>query len=155
MRSDDNKQTKVVRYSGSTKKQTIQWDDQGKSLFSSDYFNNTKYLSENRNLDICVADRYASAVIVVSAAGELRFRYTNPLSTFCPYGITTDSQANILTADYLNHCIHIIDQNGYFLHYIHNCGLHYPRGLCVDSNDNLFVVEVSTGKGKKLQYNDN
>ena len=155
MDSDDEKQTKVVRYLGSTEKQSIQWDDQGKALYTSGKSFYTKYLSENRNLDICVADRYASAVIVVSAAGELRFRYTNPLSTFCPYGITTDSQANILTADYLNHCIHIIDQNGYFLHYIHNCGLHYPRGLCVNSSDNLFVVEVSTGKGKKLQYNDN
>ena len=154
MDSDDEKQTKVVRYLGSTEKQSIQWDDQGKALYTSGKSFYTKYLSENRNLDICVADRYASAVIVVSAAGELRFRYTNPLSTFCPYGITTDSQANILTADYLNHCIHIIDQNGYFLHYIHNCGFRYPRGICVDSSDNLFVVEVSTGKVKKLQYND-
>ena len=96
MTSDDTdwRKTKVMRYTGLTEKQSIQWDYYGEPLYSSGFF--YKYLSENRNLDICVADRGARAIVVVNAAGKLRFRYTCPPSTpretFYPVSITTDSQ---------------------------------------------------------------
>ncbi|XP_062600377.1 tripartite motif-containing protein 55-like [Saccostrea cucullata] len=153
MDSDDGKQTKVVRYNGSKrKKQTIQFDDKGKPLYSSGFC--YRKIIENRNLDICISDNGAHAVVVINQAGKLIFKYTGhtPAPTtkpFSPQGITTDSQSHILTADVNNHCVHIIDQNGQFLRYI-DCGLTYPQGLCTDTNDNLFVAHQR--KLRKLKY---
>ncbi|XP_061194044.1 tripartite motif-containing protein 2-like [Saccostrea echinata] len=153
MFSNDYTQAKVVRYSGKfIEKQIIQFDDKGKPLYSSGTHN--RYVNENRNLDICVSDSGAGAVVVVNQAGKLRFRYTGHTQKNRPYfpqGITTDSWGHILTSDYDNHCVHIIDQDGQFLHYI-DCGMHYPLGLCTDTNDNLFVAQCQINQVMKIKY---
>lgn len=152
---DDKKQSQIVRYSGSTEKQIIQFDDEGKPLFSTAQLG---AICENRNLNICVIDIEACAVVVVNQAGKLRFKYTGPDSestsekSFDPVGISTDSQSQILVADYDNNRIHIVDQNGHFLCFIDKCDMRHPYGLYVDVGDNLYVTEFDRGQVKKIQY---
>lgn len=141
MFSANHSQSKVVRYSGYTEKQSIQFN-KGKPLYAGN--DEIKYITENKNNDICVADCLAGAVVVVNQDGKLRFRYTGYISftrknLFEPYGITTDSQIRILTADGDNHCIHILNEDGQFLCCIENCDLADPWGVCVDNEYYLFV----------------
>lgn len=155
MSSDECNETKVVRYSNFREEQTIQFDDVGRPLYSSGSLFKYKYLCENRNMDICVADSYAKAVVVVGAKGNFRFKYTGHLPAtkeFYPYGITSDSNGKILVVDTNNRCIHILDQDGHFIRYVDNCDLGHPWGICADTKDNLFVTELITGNVKKIQY---
>ena len=141
MDNDDETQSKVVRFNNFVEIQTIQRDEYMVPLYSS---GGIKHITENKNLDICVADNLAEAVIVVNQAGKLRFKYTgNRSKTFHPAGITTDTQRRILTADCVNHYIHILNEDGQFLKYIENVGFKFPCGLCMDPADNLLVATQS------------
>lgn len=141
--SYDEKQTQVVRYTDSSKKQTIRVNSNGKPLYSFGYYN--KFICENKNLDICVSDYGAGAIVVVNQTGKLRFIYTGSPGTtkglFFPSGIATDSQSQILTAESNSQCIHIIDQDGQFLRDIKHNDLHFPRVLCMNNSGNIFVAE--------------
>ncbi|XP_062608630.1 uncharacterized protein LOC134270425 [Saccostrea cucullata] len=61
----------------------------------------SRYITENRNLNICVSDSGARAAVVVNQAGKLRFRYTGftpapKNEPFSSRGITRDNQSHIV-----------------------------------------------------------
>lgn len=149
--NDYNNSSKVVRYCGSTEKQTIQFNDDGQSLYSP---GGKKYLAENKNFDICVADHDAHAVVVVNQDGKLRYRYTGQTATeesFDPVGIATDSQSRVLIAADKSRIIHVLDQEGTFLSIIKMPMYMYSKtGLCVDINDCVLVAD--SNKVYKIKY---
>lgn len=164
----DNRKTRIVRYSEIIVLQTIDITDSCRPLFSV-YGNvpSCKYICENRNFDICVSDCDHNVVVVLDHTGKIRFKYYgHPYreeEEFWPKGITTDSQSRILIADSNSPCIHILDKDGRFLRFIYVstfktpygvyfCDFETPSGVCVDTRDNLFVVEQNRGTVKKIQY---
>ncbi|XP_048745879.2 E3 ubiquitin-protein ligase TRIM71-like [Ostrea edulis] len=152
--NDYGRETRVVRYHGREEKEIIQFESKGKPLYS--VGPNQKCICENRNFDICVADRDACAVVVVSQDTKFRFRYKgNPSSLrkteFRPKGITTDILSNILVSDLGNACVHVVDQNGKFLTVI-NCPRVDPRGLCVGLDNYLYVADYASGDVIKIRF---
>ncbi|XP_078329499.1 uncharacterized protein LOC111112205 [Crassostrea virginica] len=154
MRSKDETQSRVVRYSGTTETMVIQNDRQGKPLFSVG-ISYVLLLTENGNGDICMADHAAKAVVVVNTSGELRFKYQGNRSpkpkykSFQPYQIATDVNQQILINDDSNDIVHIIDKDGKFLRYIE-----YPcnGGLSIDSDHNLIAGNLKYGEIRIIRY---
>lgn len=76
----DDQQEKVVRYSGFTENQSIQFDDKNRPLYSgSRSYRFSKCITENKTLDICVADCEAGVVVVVNQAGKLPLHWSSIL----------------------------------------------------------------------------
>jgi hypothetical protein len=154
LRSKDRKESKVVRYCGTTEKQTIQYDKQGQPLFSSDSLS-ALHLTENGNRDICVADFGGKAVVVVNAAGGLRFTYRGNLSQnskfaeFKPLFIAANIYHHILINDNINDIVHIINSDGNFICYIeYRCN----GGLSIDADQRLVIGDEASGQIKVIKY---
>ncbi|XP_062586151.1 uncharacterized protein LOC134247778 [Saccostrea cucullata] len=115
-------------------------------LVYTDYYNSTLNIVKNEKIEelISLQNWHPQCVCSTSSGDFLK-------QTFCPQGITTDSQSHILIADIDNDCVHIIDQDGQFLRYIY-CELSGPKGLCIDTNDNLFVAQWRNRQVKKIKY---
>lgn len=154
MRSLDSKRSRVVRYSGSIVIQEIENDKQGDPLFPV-YSESMLHLTENGNGDICVADCAGRAVVVVDSTGDLRFEYggniTRQLKTklFQPLKIANDNKLHILINDKSSDIVHIIDCDGNFIRYI-ECPCR--GGISVDTDQNLVVGELTTGKIRIIKY---
>ncbi|XP_078310573.1 uncharacterized protein LOC144618445 [Crassostrea virginica] len=143
-------EAKVTRYSKAGKEiQNIQRDNQGQRLYEW-----PNCITENINGDICTSDINKDAVVVLYKSGQHRFSYTGQGSGFCPYGICTDVLGHILVCEGLSNTVHLLDQDGGFLSIILSSqqGMTYPRGVCVDDENNLYVGQYGTNKVTVYKY---
>nr|XP_022295035.1 uncharacterized protein LOC111105154 [Crassostrea virginica] len=145
MTDDKDIASRVVRFESSKERQIVQYDKNGKKLFA--HGKNGKNVKENRNGDICVADYDGKAVVVTDKRGIFKFRYT---SLYCPLGIATDSQAQIIVR--YTPAVHIIDRIGNHIHKLNIHELSFEDiGLDIDNEDFLYLADTD-GTVKKIQY---
>ncbi|XP_078327958.1 uncharacterized protein LOC111114737 [Crassostrea virginica] len=145
-----DREAKVTRYSKTgTEIKNMKRDNQGQELY--DY---PHYITENINGDICTSDHNKQAVVVVNKSGQYRFSYKNQDSKFIPYGICTDVLGHILVCDRYSETVRMLDQDGGFLSIIlsEQQGIKYPRGVCVDAENNLYVGQYCTNTVKVYKY---
>ncbi|XP_062597972.1 protein PML-like [Saccostrea cucullata] len=141
---------KVTRYNKTGKElQNIQRDNKGQKLYSEPH-----YITENINGDICTSDWSKKAVVVVNKSGQHRFSYKGQESEFNPYGICTDVLGHILVCDGVSDTVHLLDQDGQFLSLLltQQQGVEYPRSVCVDDENNLYVGQRDTNTLTVYKY---
>ncbi|XP_062599556.1 uncharacterized protein LOC134261101 [Saccostrea cucullata] len=83
MHSDDSKQSKVARYSGSTEKQTIQFDDKGG-------------ITTDSQGHILTTDQINNCLHIIDQDGQF-LRYIN-CGVISPWGLCTDTNDNLFLA---------------------------------------------------------
>jgi hypothetical protein len=144
----------IVRYQGHTVTQEIYTDEDEEPIYEGGVL--PLYVVENNNGDVCASDANAGVVVVVNKSGRVRFKFDGTPAKrkkpFNPRHIVTDSMSQIIVADWINACLHILDQNGQFLRCVDNCELGKTCGLSVDSEGRLWVGLTNSGKVKVVQY---
>uniref|UniRef100_A0A8W8LTC4 B box-type domain-containing protein n=2 Tax=Magallana gigas TaxID=29159 RepID=A0A8W8LTC4_MAGGI len=147
---DTDREAKVTRYNKTgTEIQNIQRDNKGQTLYSVPH-----YITENINGDVCVSDYNKHAVVVVDKSGQHRFSYTGQGSGIYPYGICTDVLGHILVCDSISDTVHLLDQDGQFLSLLitPQQGITFPRSVCVDDENNLWVGQSNTNTVTVYKY---
>eukprot|EP00105_Crassostrea_gigas_P021760 XP_011441020.1 PREDICTED: tripartite motif-containing protein 3 [Crassostrea gigas] len=142
----------VTRYNKTgTEIHNIQRNNKGQELYALPH-----YITENINGDVCVSDFNKHAVVVVDKSGRHRFSYTGQGSRLDPYGICTDLLGHILVCDtyIISNTVDILDQDGQFLSLILTSqqGITYPRSVCVDDNNNLWLGQLDTNTVTVYKY---
>lgn len=95
--------------------QTIQFDRNKRPLFGMPI-----YITQIDCGDIWVSDRNNNCVVVLTAEGELKFRYRGPdlEKPFKPKYLSSDRVGHVLINDIATHNIHLVDLDGYFVQFL-------------------------------------
>lgn len=118
-------------------------EDRDTVLFGAPY-----RIAEAPNRDLIVTDREEGKLRVtrIDQEGCLRFVYTGPQNvnikqTFNPLGVCCDKADNLMIADWGNHCVHMVNNDGEFIGFIlsQKDGLFKPNALALDKAGHLWV----------------
>eukprot|EP00105_Crassostrea_gigas_P027580 XP_011448961.1 PREDICTED: uncharacterized protein LOC105343331 isoform X2 [Crassostrea gigas] len=145
------REAKVTKYNKTGEEiQNIKRDNKRKGLYGVPH-----YITENINGDICTSDYKERAVVVVNKSGQHRFSYTGQRLRFLPFSICTDLLGHILVCDGISNTVHLLDQDGQFLSLLltpeqHKIGC--PRGMCVDTENNLYMGQYFTKTVSVYKY---
>ena len=114
----------------------------------------------NQDIYICdhieEYDESPGKVIAVGADGQLQYEYSGQGDTefkFTPVEVCTDQIGHILIPDFMNHRVHILEQEGQFIQYILTSqqGLHHPEAIDVDREGYMWVGQYSA-RVKVVRY---
>ena len=100
----------------------------------------------NQDIYICDVEDdyydYPGKLLAVGADHRLRYEYTGQGdSKFTPVDVCSDQMGHVLVTDYINHRVHILDQEGQFIQYIptSQLGLYQPVTIDVDREGYVWV----------------
>ena len=104
--------------------------------------------------NICISDAANKALVIIDRNGKILKQINKPLGLqdFSPRGLACDSIGNILSTDYWNDCVYIINQNGEVRELVGKIhGIQLPWWLAVDSDGNMWVTQKD-GNIKVFKY---
>lgn len=123
-------------------------------------------VAEAPNRDLLVTDREEGKLRVtrVDQEGCRKYIYTGPKEAkqkqpFNPLGLCCDRGGNLLVADWGNHCVHLVDNDGEFKGFIlsQKDGLFKPNAMALDKMGHLWIGDgnatVRVYKYGKREYN--
>lgn len=102
--------------------------------------------NSNRFRDLWVVNRlneHTGNIVVIDLEGKLKFRYnrnTDNLS-FDPMDVAANKNGSMIIADFGNHLIHLVKDDGTFLQYImtREHGLAFPSAVALDQSDRAWI----------------
>ena len=104
--------------------------------------------------NICISYKSKNALVITDKKGTCVKQITKPLGVenYSPWGLAYDKKGNILSADYNNKCVYIIDQDFEVKELVGKShGVMRPRWLAVDRDDNLWIT-LEDGYIKIVKY---
>lgn len=136
----------IVMNSKGERKNQYQFDKKGNKLFTVPFRITTDFNDNIYIIDHLREKDWSGRIVALDHKGGVRWIYTghseiNKEQLFQPRNFVTTKLNNILVTDQDHHTIHILNNEGECIHYIHTTGLeiHFPNAINIDNRDFLYI----------------